>query len=381
MRVVFWSNIYTRHQEALSEALADRTDEYTFIAERDEKRKLETLGKTARHEPAFVRHADEANRKKMIRWVTENADVVLLGVPAPDLVRACIIRKVLIFRYSERPFKEEMAAPLRLVRALRWRMWNPPGASIYLLCAGAYTAGDYYKIGLFRNRTYKWGYFSEFQRSRSIEKLLNEKNYKQILWAGRLLDWKHPEVALYLAKDLYEKGICFRLKLIGSGPMRAELEELRKTLKIENSVDMLEIVPPDQLQEIMEQSGILLMTSDRNEGWGAVVNEAMSCGCTVIGSSQAGSVPYLIKPGINGCVYHYNKQAELYEIAADLLAHPHKQKKMGEMACHTIETEWNAEEAARRFLNLADSILTKNCLIEYESGPCSRASVISEDWH
>ena len=101
----------------------------------------------------------------------------------------------------------------------------------------------------------------------------------------------------------------------------------------------------------------------------------------MIGSTQAGSVPFLIKPGINGYVYRHGEQAQLLDIAEDLLEHPDKQKEIGERACRTIEEEWNAEEAAGRFIKLADSILKGYSLIEYESGPCSRASKISEDWH
>ena len=381
MKVVFWSNIYTRHQESLSNALNGMAEKYTFIAEMEEKQPLELLGKAARKEPAFVQHANNKNRKKLIRWVSENADVVILGVPAPDLVYACLKRRIPIFRYTERPFKGSMSVSKLILRALRWRTWNPPGALIYMLCAGAYTAGDYLKIGMFRNRTFKWGYFSEFKRSQSIEELLDKKDCSQILWAGRLLDWKHPETALFLAKELSGKGLHFKLKLIGSGPMRPELEKLRKTLKIEEYTELSESVSPEKLREIMELSGIFLMTSDKHEGWGAVVNEAMSCGCAVIGSSQTGSVPFLIKSGINGCMYSYSDQTELLKMAEDLLRNPDKQKEMGEKACQTIETEWNAEEAAGRFMKLADCILKEGGLEEYESGPCSRAILIPEDRH
>ena len=380
MKVVFWSNVYTRHQEALSNAFFRMADKYAFIAENEEVQNLELLGKNAQKEPAFVRHANADNRKKMIRWVTENADVCIVGVPAPDLVRACMIRKILLFRYSERPFKDEISVLGRTARSLRWRRWNPPGAPIYLLCAGAYTAGDYLRIGMFRNRTYKWGYFSEFKRTKSIEMLMEGKNCMQILWAGRLLDWKHPESALYLAYGLKKKRFHFHMKLIGSGPMRADLEKLRRKLGIEEYVEMQETVSPDDLRISMEQSGIFLMTSDRHEGWGAIVNEAMSCGCVVIGSSLAGSVPFLIKHGKNGCVYRYGEQMELLNLTAYLLENHHKQKEMGAKACHTIETEWNAEEAAGRFIKLANSALKGRSLIEYESGPCSKALVISEAW-
>ena len=355
------------------------TDEFTFIAEAEEANPAELMGKHAKIEPPFVRHVNSADRKELIKWVMKSADVVILGVPAPDLVRACWHEGILVFRYSERPFKDETPVYKRIVRALRWMTWNPPGALVYLLCAGAYTAGDYERIGMFRGRTVKWGYFSEFKRNKSIEKLMEEKNRAAILWAGRFLDWKHPETALHLADGLAKRGFHFQLKLIGSGPMKSELEELRRTLDIEEYVEIQEMVSPDELRNVMEHSGIFLMTSDRHEGWGAVVNEAMSCGCAVIGSSQAGSVPFLIKHGINGYLYRYGEQMELLEAAAELLEDPNKQRTIGESACRTIETEWNAEEAAARFIKMADSILKGRGLIEYADGPCSRASAIPED--
>lgn len=379
MKIVFWSNTFTRHQAALSQAFAGLVDQYVFIAEAKEKRSFEILGKEAATEPSFVWHADLQNRGELVQWVGQNADVVLLGVPAPDLVRTCRKEKILLFRYSERPFKKEPSKAGRLLRAFRWRMWNPPHIPIYLLCAGAYTAEDYLKIGMFRNRTFKWGYFSEFKRKDTLETLMSEKDPQRILWAGRLLSWKHPEAALYLAKRLVEKGKEFKLKLVGSGPMKEELKSLRETLEIGAYVEMEDTKSPEELRRLMEQSGIFLMTSGREEGWGAVVNEAMSCGCAVIGSSEAGSVPFLINSGVNGYIYTYGSVDALLAKTELLLQSPAVQRKMGIEACKTIETEWNAGEAAKRLVALSESLLHGHQYKEYKSGPCSRADFIPED--
>jgi glycosyltransferase involved in cell wall biosynthesis len=40
---------------------------------------------------------------------------------------------------------------------------------------------------------------------------------------------------------------------------------------------------------------VFIFTSDRNEGWGAVLNEAMGSGCAVVAADLIGSVPYLIE--------------------------------------------------------------------------------------
>ena len=48
--------------------------------------------------------------------------------------------------------------------------------------------------------------------------------------------------------------------------------------------------------------------SGRKEGWGAVVNEAMSSGCAVVADAEAGSVPYLIENSKDGFIYRKPKR-------------------------------------------------------------------------
>ena len=45
----------------------------------------------------------------------------------------------------------------------------------------------------------------------------------------------------------------------------------------------------------MEESEIYLVTSDRKEGWGAVVNEAMNSGCAVVADHMIGAAPWMIR--------------------------------------------------------------------------------------
>ena len=54
----------------------------------------------------------------------------------------------------------------------------------------------------------------------------------------------------------------------------------------------------------MERADIYLATSDRQEGWGAVINEAMNSGCAVVADHMMGAVPYLISHEENGMIYN-----------------------------------------------------------------------------
>lgn len=49
---------------------------------------------------------------------------------------------------------------------------------------------------------------------------------------------------------------------------------------------------PEEVRERMEKADILLATSDRGEGWGAVMQRAMNSGCVVIADHMMGAVPF-----------------------------------------------------------------------------------------
>ena len=78
-----------------------------------------------------------------------------------------------------------------------------------MLCANAYGAKDFERLGLYKNKTYEWGYFLE-TNNYDIEKLLKEKQQKknvEIIWVARFIKWKHPEVVLKLAKELRKENV------------------------------------------------------------------------------------------------------------------------------------------------------------------------------
>ena len=83
---------------------------------------------------------------------------------------------------------------------------------------------------------------------------------------------------------------------------------------------------PEQVREYMEKSEIHIFTSDRNEGWGAVLNESMNSACVPVANKAIGSVPYLINDGNNG--FMYKDENELYEKVKYLLNNDKDRKAM-----------------------------------------------------
>ncbi|MBR2037148.1 MAG: glycosyltransferase family 4 protein, partial [Lachnospiraceae bacterium] len=117
---------------------------------------------------------------------------------------------------------------------------------------------------------------------------------------------------------------------------------------------------------------IYLTTSDYQEGWGAVINEAMNSGCAVVANKAMGAASYLIDHGRNGFLYHNGKKQELFECVKKLLEDARLRETMGRFAYQTILEEWNGNVAADRVYKLAEDFLAGRKPIVYKAGPLSK---------
>lgn len=379
MKILFCSNYFTHHQKPMSDQFDTLTNHgYIFLKHKEMDNDRKILGWENEKSPAYVYSAKSLNNCASV----QNTDVIIAGSFPEEMLQGYINEARLLFRYSERPLKTGNNLLKYPIRFMRWHYRNPPGKPIYLLCASAYTAGDYRKFGLFRNRCYKWGYFPETRRYPDFNKLFAEKSPVTLLWCGRFLDWKHPDDALKIARCLKDCGVPFALKLIGTGPLENALHQWVWDNALQDCVEFLGTMSPDKVRDEMERSGIFLFTSDRQEGWGAVLNEAMNSGCAVVASDAIGSVPYLVKDQENGMVYHSGDVDALCQKVTWLLDHPEQQRSLGQAAYHSIKDLWNAEVAAERFIQLAQAILDGDSSPDlFADGPCSRAEIIREDWY
>lgn len=379
MKIVFLSNYFNHHQLSLSDALWQETGgDFAFVEAGEMPRGRRLLGYPTVQRPYLLRLREDACR---VQTVIQKADVVIAGSAPESLVRECVRAGKLLFRYGERPLRNGSEPLKYLPRLIRWHCRNPRGKPIYLLCAGAYTLGDYAKFGLFQNRAFRWGYFPETRRYADIREMMDAKDPSQILWCGRFLELKHPEDLLTAAGKLKQEGYGFTLQFIGSGEREGRLHHLVQEYGLEGTVRFLGTMQPEMVRRYMEKAGIYVLTSDRREGWGAVLNEAMNSGCAVIASDAAGAVPFLIQDGGNGLIYESGNTDLLYEKLRYLLEHEQEQKRLGVGAYKSITENWNGEAAARRLIGLAESILsgTQNPAL-FADGPCSRVDMAQAHW-
>ena len=373
-RIAFVSNYYNHHQHAVSRALYRLSGgNYRFISTSEMSAQRKALGYGGETLPDYVCCAWQ-NGEKMAeakKWIRE-ADAVIAGSAPEWMLRQRIRAGKLLLRYGERPLKKGDQLPMYLPRFLKWHFRNPPGKPIYLLAAGGDTARDFGMFGLFRGKTYRWGYFPEEKQYPDPAGFLQAKDPRKLLWCGRFLPWKHPDDGLLVAKRLKDGGFGFSMDLIGAGPMEETLQRMIRDLDLSDRVRVLGPMKPEQVRTQMEKAGIFLFTGDRQEGWGAVLNEAMNSGCAVVASHLAGAVPFLVEDGKNGLVYRSGDREALFEKTKLLLEDPRRQRILGMAAYETVRKTWNGEVAAKRLYRLIGALLQAEKPELYESGPCSK---------
>jgi len=148
----------------------------------------------------------------------------------------------------------------------------------------------------------------------------------RVLWVGRMLALKHVDTiirAVALANRMSEEAEArggdrklFSLTLVGDGPERPRLQKLAKStsawfstnLSIRQSnnpslsqfvyptipISFLPPVPIAEVRPLMRTHDIYVFSSDAQDGWGAVVSEALTEGMTVLGTIETGASAALL---------------------------------------------------------------------------------------
>lgn len=378
MKLLFLSNFFNHHQAPLCESWYARTEgSFCFVQTAAFPQERERLGWQAAQRPYIRMWGGEAHAE--LSETVENADIVVWGDAPRALVRSRLKAGKPTFRYAERIFKHGASRRKRPVRVLRYYFLYGRYRSLYLLCAGGYTAADYVSHGAFRGKCYRWGYFPETKHY-DLSTLMARKKENRVLWCGRFVDWKHPHDALEAVARLRRQGIDVQLELIGTGETENALRAKAAEYGLGASVRFCGAMSPEAVREHMENAAVFLFTSDFAEGWGAVLNEAMNSGCAVIASHAAGATPFLVKNGINGLIYECGRVDTLTNKLRFLIENPARREVLGVQAYHTITRLWNAEVAAERFLRLTRWLECGGREALYADGPCSPAPILKKDW-
>lgn len=379
MKVAFFGNSLNNHQVHFSDEMYKLLGkDYTFVVCVSIKKANLKGGKDYHDRPYCLAASENEFNKEKACSLAVSCDVAIFGANSMEyeVLRMSQANPCLSFEVGERWFKRgwiNVFSP----RLLYWLWcyhfgrWNKK--PLYKLCSSAYAAGDHSKLFSFRGRCYKWGYFIPVENY-NVEASLDVSTLKNttIMWCARFLTLKHPELPVLLAKKLKDEGYGVQIDMYGSGEKLEDTRILCKKLQVTDVVTFKGNVPNEDVLKAMRQHDIFLFTSDKHEGWGAVLNEAMSNGCAVVASDAIGSVPFLIKDGENGYTFRSGNLLSLYHKVTSLIENPEFGKTMAKRAYYDMHSIWAPRVAAENLLTLIRD-LQEGRDTSIMIGPCSKA--------
>jgi len=144
---------------------------------------------------------------------------------------------------------------------------------------------------------------------RKTIKIRNNSNLFSILWCGRLVSSKAPDLFLEILNSLGEINQSINVKIIGDGYLKNKLIKYAK-MKGLNNIEWISSVEHNKIFEYMQISDVLVHTSYR-EAASAVILESLSMGLPVICHDIAGMAIAINEScGIKIPLKNYNKSKQ-----------------------------------------------------------------------
>ena len=129
----------------------------------------------------------------------------------------------------------------------------------------------------------------------------------KVLYVGSLSDRKN---VVEMFQVLCQKT-DLELGIVGDGEKRAQIEEM--SMQANTEVVLYGMQPMERISDIMQQYDVLILPS-KHDGWGAVVNEALTVGLYVITSNHCGA-SYLLKDKQQGMIFTLEEAQSLSNVA------------------------------------------------------------------
>jgi len=180
----------------------------------------------------------------------------------------------------------------------------------------------------------------------------------QLIAFGRLDPKKGFDIAIDAISILREKYGCqVKLKIIGDGPIRSELQDQVNRKKLNGQVELLGF--KENILEYVAQGDVVVIPSVVEDSLPVAVIEAMANSKIII-ASKAGGIPEMITDGKEGFLVPKAKPEAIAEKIIWIIKHPDKANEMAERAYHRVKMGFTIENMASQLVNIYQSLLQIN---------------------
>lgn len=304
MKFVFWQNVVSIHQSAFIKALSEDND-VTLVAQEevDSLRSKEGWTVPSMGSARVIVNPDAKMMADLLeRDNTEHVFSGINGFPMVYQAFKMAVRRGLKVSILAEPY--EWAGAKGLMRQLMYRwLFIRYGRNIkHLFATGNMGVKCYRRAGLPARKLHQWGYFTEQNRIDVSDTIGRDK--PNIIFIGKIDDRKNILALAKCAAEISDKFNHFYI--IGTGPLE---NGLRGIIGNVSNIDFIGPVNNDEIPGYLAMSDLLVLPS-RFDGWGAVVNEALSQGVRVLCSDRCGAEA-LLDNDMRGGVFKSGSQSDL----------------------------------------------------------------------
>jgi colanic acid/amylovoran biosynthesis glycosyltransferase len=181
-----------------------------------------------------------------------------------------------------------------------------------------------------------------------------------ILSVGRLIEKKGHPVLVDACWELAVRGIDFRCRIVGDGPLHTELAKRIEGYGLQDKVILCGALTQERVLELHQTADIfalpaIVARSGDQDGMPFVLIEAMACGVPVVTSPIAG-IPDLVKDSENGILVRQQDVLGLADALQSLAADPNQRHRLGQAARQTVLQEFQIQQNAAKLAALFEEI-------------------------
>lgn len=243
--------------------------------------------------------------------------------------------KTIILSESFNPHKNNWLSTL--AKKIYVTAFNLGSGNTQLVALGSKKTKDQYEqLGLRLNNFHKSAYLPKLQGCfNKNKKRVNNKI--QLAFIGQFIERKNIDmlIKLVLSKEWAKLIGEVEIYLIGDGKLEGSLD-------VPNNVKILYAQGHNQVLDKLEEIDVLLLPS-YFDGWGAVVNEAISRGCALLLSPQVGAGEMFLKNGENGYLISVDNYLDIIVRIAKWIETPLLLERMQSKSFELFEKLHNPE--------------------------------------
>jgi colanic acid/amylovoran biosynthesis glycosyltransferase len=165
----------------------------------------------------------------------------------------------------------------------------------------------------------------------------------RILCVGRISPEKGQAVLVRAAAMLAERQQPFQLRFVGDGPFAPTLREEIGRLGLDNHVELLGELPPQQVREELAAADLFCLPSF-SEGLPVSIMEAMAVGVPVVATNIAG-IPELAVDGVTARTVAPADPAALADALQDLLGNADARRQLAAAARKRVEARHDLHQS------------------------------------